>query len=361
MTIRLIPAVLSGGSGTRLWPLSTEAMPKQFHALGSHETMIQATVRRLAAGTEGLDVLAPLVIGNRRHGAMIEQQLGAVGVTPGGVVLEPFGRNSAAAAGIAALLAQEIDPGALVLLMSADAMIEDSEGFARTIARAAPVALDDHIVLFGVEPTHPETGYGYIQAGEPIAAGVSRVQRFAEKPNATTAQAYIDSGDYLWNAGIFLFSPAMFLRELDAHAPDVASACRHAFATARRRGTVVDLDDDAFARVPSISVDYAVMERTARAAVTPIGVPWADIGSWSELWRLSPRSEQGNVARGETVIIETTDSVVWSQGRTVGVIGVADLIIVATEDAVIVLPKHRAQDVKLLVEQVKAKATEKGA
>lgn len=358
--MRLIPAVLSGGSGTRLWPLSTDETPKQFHALGSEGTLIQDTVRRLAAGAPGLEVLAPVIIGNRRHDQLIARQLAEVGITPSAVVLEPFGRNSAVAAAIAALVAAETDPEALVLLMSADALIADADGFTRTVARSAPAAREN-IVLFGVEPTAPETGYGYIQMGEPLTDGVSRVARFAEKPDLTTAQAYLDDGHYLWNAGIFLFSPAMFMAEMDRHAPDVSAAARAAFASAKRRGSVIELQDAAFATAPSISVDYAVMERTDRAAVAPIGVSWADIGSWSELWRLSPRDAAGNFARGETHLIDASDCLVWSQSRTVGVVGVNDLIVVETGDAVIVLHKSRAQDVKLLVEQVKAAAAAKAS
>lgn len=344
---------MSGGSGTRLWPLSTDLLPKQFHALGSSATMIQDTVRRLGAGAPGLEVLAPLIIGNRRHDSLIERQMAAIGVTPSGVVLEPFGRNSAAAAATAALMAQEIDPDAVVLLMSADALINDPEGFTRTIADAAPAARE-RIVLFGVEPTGPETGFGYIQAGEPLEHNTRTVVRFAEKPDLATAKAYVEDGSYLWNAGIFMFSPAIFLAELDRHAPDVAAATRAAFQSAPRRGHVVDLQDDAFAQVPSISVDYAVMERTGRLAVTPLGVEWADIGSWAELWRMGPRCPDENFTRGDPVLIEVSNSLVWADGVTIGAVGVEDLIIVATRDAMIVLPKSRSQDVKLVVEKIKA-------
>lgn len=354
MTIKLIPAVMSGGSGTRLWPLSTDALPKQFHALGSSGTMIQDTVRRLATGAPGLEVLPPLLIGNRRHDALLLGQMQAIGVEPSGIVLEPFGRNSAAAAATAALMGQEVDPGALVLLMSADALITDAEAFTRTMAAAAPAARD-RIVLFGVQPTGPETGFGYIQAGDDLGHNVRGVVRFAEKPDAATAQAYVEDGSYLWNAGIFMFSPAVFLAELERHAPEVAAASRAAYLAAPRRGMMVDLPDEAFAKVPSISVDYAVMERTDRAAVTPLGVEWADIGSWSELWRLGPRNEQNNFTRGDHVLVDVNDCLVWGEGIKVGAIGVSDLIIVATGDAVIVLPKSRAQDVKLVVEQFKAR------
>lgn len=353
MSTRLVPAILSGGSGTRLWPLSTDAEPKQFHALASDLTMIQDTALRLAAGHADLEVLAPLVIGNRRHGDLIESQLAQAGVAPAAVILEPFGRNSAAAAAISALWADETAPGALVLLMSADHVIPDTEGFAATVARAASAAAE-HIVIFGVEPTRPETGYGYIQSGEALGAGVSRVVRFAEKPDLVTAQAYIAGGDYLWNAGIFLFSPAVFLAEMDRHAPDVAAASRAAYAAARRQGAAISLEEPSFGAVPSISLDYALMEKTAKAAVTPIGVDWADVGSWSELWRMGPQDADGNLARGDASLIDTTDCIVWSKGVHVGTIGVSDLIIVATENAVIVLPKSRAQEVKALVERFKA-------
>jgi mannose-1-phosphate guanylyltransferase / mannose-6-phosphate isomerase len=354
VTISLIPAVMSGGSGTRLWPLSTEALPKQFHALGSSRSMIQDTVRRLAAPGTGLTVADPMLIANRRHGDLVESQLSELGGVASAIVLEPFGRNTAAVAAIASLLAQEADPDALVLLMPADHVINDAEGFASTIARCAPAARE-RIVTFGVTPTAPETGYGYIQAGNDLGDGVRTVVRFAEKPDLATAQAYVDEGSYLWNAGIFLFSPAVLLAEMERLQPEVARASAAALEASTRRGPFVDLDDAAFAKVPSISIDYAVMEHTDKAAVAPIGADWADVGSWSELWRLGPRDDAGNFLKGEPLMIDATDCLVWAQGRTVGVIGVSDLVVVATDEAVIVLPKSRAQDVKLLVEQLKAR------
>lgn len=352
MSVKVIPAVMSGGSGTRLWPLSTDALPKQFHPLGSSRSMIQETVLRLGAA-EGLDVGAPLIICNRRHGELV-RALPDVGPGAGAIVLEPFGRNTAAVAAVAAILAEEQDPGALVLLMPADHVIEDAAGFAATIARSAPAARE-RIVTFGVDPTAAETGYGYIQSGADLGDGVREVVRFAEKPDLETAKRYLAEGVYLWNAGIFLFSPQVMLAELQKHAPEVASASAEAVRAARRDGPMVDLPDDAFAKVPSISIDYAVMERTDRAAVAPIGVDWADVGSWSELWRLGPRDQDGNFHKGDPLLIDTRDTLVWAEGRTVGAIGVEGLVIVATDEAVIVLPKDRAQDVKLLVEQVKAR------
>jgi len=351
---KLIPAVMSGGSGTRLWPLSTDSKPKQFHPLGSGQTLIQETVQRMRARSD-LALGEPILIGNRAHIDLIQAQMAQLGRTPATVVLEPFGRNTAAVAAVTAILAQGQDADALVLLMPADHVIADAEGFSATIAKAAPAARD-HIVTFGVEPTAAETGYGYIEAGEMIDGAVRKVVRFAEKPDLKTAEAYLAGGRHLWNAGLFLFSPAVLLAEMERLAPGVVESCRAALDAGRWTGAVIDLDETAFAACPSISIDYAVMEHTDRAAVAPIGVSWADVGSWSELWRLGPRQAQENFVYGDAVLIDTSDCLVWAGGKTIGVIGVSDLIIVQTEDAVIVLPKSRAQDVKLLVEQVKARA-----
>ena len=344
---------MSGGSGTRLWPLSTDRKPKQFHALGSDRTLIQESVERVVA-TGDLEPAAPILICNRSHAAAVQQQMAELGRDAQAVVLEPFGRNTAAVAVIAALLARQEDPEALVLLMPADHVIADAKGFSATIARAAPAARS-HIVTFGVDPTAPETGYGYIEGGEIIEGSVRKVVRFAEKPDLETAKSYLASGRYLWNAGIFLFSPQVLLAEMERLAPEVVEASSKALAAARRTGTTVDLDEAAFAACPSISIDYALMEKTDRAAVAPIGVEWADVGSWSELWRLGPRDEAGNFRHGDAVLIDTEGSLVWADSKTVGVIGLKDVVVVQTEDAVVVLPRSRAQEVKQLLEQVKAR------
>ncbi len=355
MTLRLLPAVLSGGSGTRLWPLSTEAAPKQLHALMSGRTMLQDTLRRLVASPSEIEVLAPILICSERHRQAVSEQMIEIAVHPSAIVLEPMGRNSAPAAAAAARLAHEIDPDALVILMAADHHIDDSAGFSEAVARAAGAARD-HIVTFGVAPTSPETGYGYIEGGEVIDGPVRRVARFAEKPDLATAKGYVADGRHLWNAGIFLFSPRVLLAEMERFAPEVLEATDLALARARRDGVMITLDAEAFGRCPSISIDYAVMEKTDRAAVTPIGVPWADVGSWSELWRLGPHDGQGNILKGDALVIDSADTLVWAGSRTVGVIGVKDLIVVETEDAVLVMPRERAQDVKLLVERIKSRS-----
>jgi mannose-1-phosphate guanylyltransferase/mannose-6-phosphate isomerase len=355
MTIRLIPAVLSGGSGSRLWPLSTDALPKQFHALASEKTMIQETVRRLISAADELIVLPPLLVCSGRHEAHVRDQMEEIGGEPAAVVLEPFGRNSAPAAAVAARLAYEMDTEALVVLMAADHVLGEPEAFHNAIARSVRAA-EDNIVVFGVTPTGPETGYGYIESGEVIDGDVRKVVGFAEKPDLATAQAYVAGGRHLWNAGIFLFKPAVLLAEMQRLAPEVLAASDAALAASRRSGAYIHLNEAAFAACPSISLDYAVMEKTDRAAMIPIGSSWADVGSWSELWRLGPRDAQDNFVRGDGILIDTEGSLVWAENKTVGVIGVKDLIVVQTGDAVIVLPKSRAQEVKLLVEQIKARA-----
>ncbi len=343
---------MSGGSGTRLWPLSTDVRPKQFHALGSERSLIQDSLLRIADGPQ-IDVLPPILIGNQGHLALIEADLAAIDMTAGAIVLEPFGRNTAPAAAVAALLAEAADPQALVLLMPADHVI--APGFDQTVARVAPVARE-HIVVFGVDPTGPETGYGYIEGAEDLPAGARRVRRFTEKPDLETAEAYLAGGGHLWNAGIFLFSPKVMLEELRLHAPETLAAAQAALDAAARRDNLILLDPVAFAEAPATSLDVAVMEHSARGAVTPIGVDWADVGSWSELWRLGPRDESGNVLRGDTTLIDSQDCVVWSDGRPVSVIGMRDVVVVQTETAVLVLPRSRAQDVKQMVDLIKARA-----
>ena len=355
MTVRLIPAVLSGGSGTRLWPLSTDAAPKQLHALASGRTMLQDTLRRFVSAPSAIEVLPPILICSERHREAVSEQTLEIAVHPSAIVLEPMGRNSAPAAVAAARLAQEIDPDALVILMAADHHIADTVGFGQAVARAFEAARE-HIVTFGVAPTRAETGYGYIEAGESIDGPVRKVVRFAEKPDLATAEAYLAGGRHLWNAGIFLFAPRILLAEMERFEPEVVAWVDKALARGGRTGAAITLDAEAFAECPSISIDYAVMEKTDRAAVTPIGVDWADVGSWSELWRLGPRDAQGNLLKGDALVIDAEDTLVWAGSRTVGVIGVKDLVVVETEGAVLVLPRERAQDVKLLVERIKARS-----
>jgi mannose-1-phosphate guanylyltransferase/mannose-6-phosphate isomerase len=342
---------MSGGSGTRLWPLSTPQKPKQFHALASDQTMLQDTCKRMA-DEHGLVFLPPIVICSAQHLDEVKAQLDAIGVVPGALVLEPCARNTAAVAAVAARLTAELYPDALALLLPADHVMRDPSAFRAAIARAAPVAID-RIVTFGIEPERPETGYGYIQRAEAVAVGVYAVARFTEKPSFDLAHTYLAEGGYDWNAGIFLFSPQVMAAEMDRHCPAILQSATAALAASTREGAVIRLDPNLFSQTPSESIDIAVMEPTDRAAVTPCSAGWADVGSWSELWRLMEGDAHGNVVQGDAVVIDTWGSYVQGDGLTVAVVGLTDIIVVASQGAVVVLPKARSQDVKALVDGVK--------
>jgi mannose-1-phosphate guanylyltransferase/mannose-6-phosphate isomerase len=347
----IIPAILSGGAGTRLWPLSTERKPKQFHALGGLETLIQATAARFLDAPDGVSFLPPIVIANAAHDDEILAQLASIGVTPSALILEPFGRNTAAAALMAAEAATEIDPEALVLLLPADHRIADPAGFRAAVARAAPLA-HDRIVTFGIDPTGPETGYGYIQRGAALPGGAFEIERFREKPVRSVAEELWRDGRHSWNAGIFFYAPALVRTEF-ALAPDIRDAALAAWAGAARTQTgactTIGLAPDAFAQVPSEPFDVAIMEKTTRAAVAPCDIGWADLGAWDEVWRLADKDAYGNFASGSVALKDARDSLVIGDGVKVAVSGIEDLIVVATADGVVVLPKSRAQDVKALL------------
>lgn len=348
----ITPVILSGGAGTRLWPLSNEGAPKQFHALATSESMLQDTIRRLSNSNE-LEFRAPVFIGSARHSGLIQSQCETLGVDIGGVVLEPLARNTAAAAHVAALVCAAHDEDDLVLLAPADHVIRDQAAFHRAIAGAADIARS-HIVTFGILPQGPETGFGYIKEGDQLAPGVFKIDRFAEKPSLATAKQYLAEGGYVWNAGIFLFRAGLMLQEMSRHAPEVARRAQLALDKAKRDGALIHLDETEFAASPSLPVDIAVMEKTDFAAVTPCEMGWSDIGSWSELWRLGPQDAAGNRAKGASALIDVKGSLLWSEGGPpVAAIGVEGLIIVSTPNGVIVAPIERAQDVKLAVEAVK--------
>jgi len=349
MTIRIIPAIMSGGAGTRLWPVSTEARPKQFHALsGQPGSLFTETARRVRGQSAALTFLPPLVLCNARHTALVREHLEEVGVMPAAIVLEPMPRNTAAVGAIAAAVATEIDPDALVLLLPADHVIADPGGFRAAIERAAPFARD-RIVTFGITPDRPATGYGYIKRGAELGDGVFAIESFREKPNAETAASYLAAGGYAWNAGIFLFHPQTLLAEFAASA-NVRDTALAALKAARRDGGEIHLDADLFAQVPSLPLDIAVMEKTTRAAVAPCDIGWADVGAWDEIWRISLRDKDGNVLQGQAIALDGANNLLRGDGIKVCVAGVSDLVVVATGDAVIIVPRDRAQDVKLLRE-----------
>jgi mannose-1-phosphate guanylyltransferase/mannose-6-phosphate isomerase len=351
--LQLTPVVLSGGAGTRLWPLSRELYPKQLLPLTSDYTMLQETVRRLA----GLQVTAPIVVCNDAHRFIVAEQLRAIDSPAQAIVLEPVGRNTAPAialAALSALAANEAhgDGDALLLVLPADHVIRDLAAFRAAVQIAAAAARAGELVTFGVVPLAPETGYGYIQRGAALASGW-RIARFVEKPGRSTAEEFLASGGYYWNSGMFLFGARRYLEELRRLAPDIAAACEQAFASAQRDLDFTRIDAAAFAACRSESIDYAVMERTGNAVVVPLDAGWSDVGSWSSLHAACTPDADGNVIRGDVLAEETHDSYLHAESRLVAVVGLNDHVVVETKDAVLVAPRDRVQDVKALVARIR--------
>ncbi len=344
----IVPAIMSGGAGTRLWPVSTEAKPKQFHVIGGVGTLFAETAARVSGEAGALSFAAPLVLCNVSHTPWVEAQLAEIGVSAGAIVLEPAPRNTAAIAAVAASLAAERDPEALVLLLPADHIIADRAAFLATIERAAPFARE-HIVTFGIQPNRPETGYGYIKSGHELGAGVHAIAAFREKPNRETAELYLAEGGYSWNSGMFLFAPALMLQEFAAN-PAIRDGALAALKGARREGALVHLEAASFTAIPSVPLDIAVMEKTARGAVAACDIGWADLGAWDEIWRIAAKDAAGNACEGAVVVLDSANNLLRGDGVRVCVAGVNDLIVIATPEAVIVAPRMRAQEVKRLRE-----------
>lgn len=348
----LIPVVLSGGSGTRLWPLSRDAQPKQFLKLVGQTSLYQKTLAR--ARELGSNVLRPIVVCNAAHRDLVLEQSRECGIEPAAVVLEPVGRNTAPAVSVAALLAKQMsgpEEEPMLLVMPADHLIGDGQAFAAAVGNAVEAAALGRLVTFGVPPHAPETGYGYILRGASRGAW-AEVRRFVEKPDLATATAYVASGEYLWNSGMFLFSAARLLEEMRLHAPAILAASERAVRQAQVDGPVVGLGAE-FASSPVDSIDYAVMEKTAHGAVVPLSAGWSDVGSWSAVHDASPRDVNGNSAAGD-VLLESCRNVHVSAGsRLVAAVGLEDVVVVETADAVLVLKRDRAQDVKKIVETLR--------
>ncbi|MBJ6120291.1 mannose-1-phosphate guanylyltransferase/mannose-6-phosphate isomerase [Sphingomonas mollis] len=343
----IVPVILSGGSGTRLWPMSRPERPKQFLPLTADETMLQLTVQR-ATGDRFAD---PVVVANAQHAEEVETQLAAVGVTPQAIILEPAGRNTAPAIALAALAAP--DPEAALLVMPSDHVIADIPAFHAAIKAALPLVNDGWLVTFGIEPDAPEIGYGWIQTGEQIAPGVHRVARFVEKPPLDRAEAMLAAGGHAWNGGIFLFRADMYLGALAAFAPAMLTAVQASIAGARHDGLRLYPDAAAFAASPADSIDYAVMEKAERVAVVPVQMGWNDVGSWDALHAISDLDADGNAHGGEVIALDTSHCLVRSDGIRIAMVGVSDLIVVASGNDVLILPRGRSQEIKKLIEAMK--------
>ncbi|HLZ76634.1 mannose-1-phosphate guanylyltransferase [Phenylobacterium sp.] len=347
---KITPVLMSGGAGTRLWPLSRQAKPKQFHTLGGERTLIQDTALRFAT-----DAFAPpVVICSLAHAELVRTQLAEVGVTPS-LVLEPQGRNTGAAAVIAALTAAQAG-AELVLLLSADARVDDPQALRDAIAAGAPAAQDGALVIFGIKPTAPETGYGYIRAQTGDGSGegpVRKVAAFVEKPDLATAQAYLADPAYSWNAGIFLFAPAAFLAEARRLAPELTAAAEIAFAEAARSAGDLQLGQ-AFARTPAAPVDVAVFEKTDKAVVVSADIGWSDVGVYAALWAQAEKTPSGDVLQGPAVTAGTSGNLVISDGPTVALSGVENLVVVVEGGVVMIAPKDDPAAIRALVERLKA-------
>jgi len=340
---------MAGGSGSRLWPLSRQLNPKQLLKLSGEFSLLQQTLLRL----QGLEALTPSIICNEDHRFMVSEQLRQLGVRGATVLLEPVGRNTAPAIALAALSAVENGDDPMLLVLAADHYIADQIAFHRAVKSAICLAEQNKLVTFGVLPSCPETGYGYIQRGNSLGAAGFKVARFVEKPDVARADDYLNSGDYYWNSGMFMFKSSVYLEALEKFRPDILVACKNALEQGRKDMDFCRVDAKAFAACPEDSVDYAVMEKTTEAAVVPLDAGWSDIGSWSALWEVGDKDGHGNVCKGDVLAFNTQNSLIHAEHKLVTTVGVENLVVVETKDAVLVVHKDKVQDVKKVVEAIK--------
>lgn len=344
----LQPIIIAGGTGSRLWPISREMFPKQFQRLYGDKTMLQATIERL----QGLDCLPPIVICNENHRFIVAEQLRQIGQLNHNIILEPIGKNTAPAIALAAFFASQNGDNPNLLVLPADHVILNKEAFQVAIKQALSHVEHGKLVTFGIVPQSPETGYGYIQCGEKLAGTAFKVSQFVEKPDHATAQGYLDSGNHLWNSGMFAFKAKRYLVELQQHRADIYDICQKATTNWQTDLDFVRIDKEFFQTCPEDSIDYAVMEKTADAVVVPMDAGWNDVGSWSSLWQVSAKDEQGNVKMGDVLCIDSQNNYIFAETGLVATVGVQDCIIVQTKDAILVTNQDKAQDVKLLVKRL---------
>lgn len=347
----LIPLILSGGSGTRLWPISRRNLPKQFLSLAGKDTLFQQTIQRAAKLP---DVAAPIVVASDDQRFLAAEQLQELGIEGASILLEPVARNTAPAIAAGALQALRKDRDALILVLPADHLIGNDGAFTDAVARARPLAEQDWLVTFGIRPERAETGFGYIRRGAGLEGDTFQVSQFVEKPNQEVADRYLASGEYDWNSGMFLFRASRYLEELGQYAPSMLAAAEKAFERANTDLDFIRLESEAFATAPSDSIDYAVMEKTTRAAVVPVSCNWSDIGSWDALWLAAEKDADGNHLDGDVIALDTRNSLIWSHDRhLVATIGLEDVVVVTTPDATLVARRDASQEVKKVVEQLK--------
>ena len=364
--MQIQPVVLSGGSGTRLWPLSREKYPKQLLPLIGDDSLLQATVRRVE-GIAGLKIAEPMVVCNEEYRFVIAEQLRLMG-TPGAIVLEPFGRNTAPALTLAALAAMRDGGDPVLLVMPSDHVILDVPAFQSVVREGAELAERGAIVTFGITPDSPETGYGYIQGGDEFGDGGARtIARFVEKPDLATAQVYLDDGSYYWNSGLFMMRASVWVAAIEICRGDILAACVAAWEQGSVDGEFLRVDKDAFAQCPKDSIDYAVMERLASSkdtlppgVVIPLSAGWSDVGAWDALWEVLPKNEDGNVIQGDVVMVGSHNTLAISEGRLLACLGVDDMIVVQTPDAVLVAHKSKTQEVKEIVDHLKREGRSEG-
>ena len=365
MSQQIQPVILSGGSGSRLWPLSREMYPKQLLPLVTEKTMLQETAIRLksfAKNEDGITVLEPIIVCNEEHRFFVAEQMRQQGFTRAKIVLEPIGRNTAPALTLAALATQEASSEAVMLVMPADHVIEDTDTFHSVVKRGLSLALDNYLVTFGIQPNAPETGYGYIKVGSTIKETDYLIDSFVEKPDLDTAQSYLDSGKYLWNSGLFMMTATSWLEEIETLNKEIFLASKKSYDNAVVDNDFYRIEKEAFELSPSDSIDYAVMEKAAgsdaatkhKAAVIPLNAGWSDVGVWSTLWEVGNKDGSGNVLKGDVSIHETENCLLYSNNRLIAGVGLKDTIVIETSDAILVANKNNAQDVKKIVEALKA-------